>query len=82
MPVDTIAAEARGRPLSTALVYVIDSARQTLSAPAMLRWAEKYGRTPAQEFLSRLISRLEYAVSRAPSLNHYRCRRLIIAAPK
>jgi len=46
------AAEARGIPLHAALAYIHDRPRLILSAPAFLRWCERYKIVPAAELES------------------------------
>jgi hypothetical protein len=43
------AAEARGIPLHAALAYIHDRPRATFTAPAFLRWCERYKIIPAAE---------------------------------
>lgn len=43
------AAEARGIPLHAALAFIHDRPRVTYSAPAFLRWCERYKIVPAAE---------------------------------
>ncbi len=43
------ASDARGIPLHAALAYIHDRPRATFTAPAFLRWCDRYKITPAAE---------------------------------